>query len=370
MLKREPGRQSGTELSSMPPRPRIPRPTPHSHVVRIPLEGTMTTPTSDRLMQLITGAWAASIVGAGARHGVFTALESRPDDAKGIAARTGVSVRGAQALLDGLTGLGVLTLSGTTYRNTPEAAAFLVKGTPSDFGALAEVFLEEFGTWQKLPEAVKTGLPTAPYTADVSDNPFWHVLVTAIAPLSFPVARIAADRMALETAGPISWLDIGGGSGVWSAVWLGINSEAIGCQLDWPRVNTIGREFVGKFGVGNRFKTIDGDFHTADFGDKEYQYVIYSHIAHQESPAGNVAMFRKLRKALKPGGTLVVNDFVLNDDRTGHPFAMMFASQMLVATKDGFTYRQSDYRKWLAEAGFTSVEIVPTPTPATLVLAK
>jgi hypothetical protein len=73
---------------------------------------------------------------------------------------------------------------------------------------------------------------------------------------------------------------------------------------------------------------------------------------------------------VKPGGTLVVNDFVLNDDRTGHPFALMFASQMLVVTKNGFTYTQADFRSWLSDAGFTSVEIVPTPTPATIVFAK
>jgi hypothetical protein len=66
----------------------------------------------------------------------------------------------------------------------------------------------------------------------------------------------------------------------------------------------------------------------------------------------------------------LINDFVLNDDRTGHPFAMLFASQMLVVTKNGFTYRQSDYRNWLSEAGFKSVEIVQTPTPATLVFAS
>jgi hypothetical protein len=66
----------------------------------------------------------------------------------------------------------------------------------------------------------------------------------------------------------------------------------------------------------------------------------------------------------------VINDFVLNDDRTGHPFALMFASQMLVVSKDGFTYRQSDYRNWLTEAGFKSVDIVPTPTPSTLVFAS
>jgi ubiquinone/menaquinone biosynthesis C-methylase UbiE len=338
--------------------------------IQLRKETRMSGPTPEKVMQLITGAWAASILGTAAGHGLFTALEDNPDTAAGLAKRVGISPRGAQALLDGLTGLGLLTLRGGEYHNTPDASAFLVMGKPSYLGAMAEVFLNDFGTWQRLPESAKTGLPTAVSTTDVADNPFWHVLVTAIAPLSFPVARMMAERLGLATAGRVSWLDIGGGSGVWSAAWLGANNQAIGYQLDWPNVNAIAREFVAKFGVADRFKTIDGDFHTTDFGAATYDFAIYSHVAHQESPSDNIAIFRRLRKALKPGGTLVVNDFVLNDDRTGHPFAMLFASQMLVATKEGFTYRQSDYRTWLSEAGFASVEIVPTPTPATVVLAK
>ena len=327
-------------------------------------------PAPDKVMQLITGGWACSILGAAARHSIFTVLEGNPDTTENIAKKAGISFRGAQALLDGLTGLGLLTLSGGRYQNSPDASFFLVKGKPSYLGAMAEVFLGDFGTWQKLPEAVKTGLPTAPHTSEMADNPFWHELVPAIAALSFPVAQIAANRLGIAQAGAVSWLDVGGGSGVWSAVWLGANNQAKGFQLDWPNVNKIGRGFVAGFGVADRFQTIDGDFHTTDFGSENYDFAICAHIVHQEAPADNLAIFRKFRKALKPGGTLVINDFVLNDDRTGHPFAMMFASQMLVVTNNGFTYRQSDYRAWLGEAGFKSVEIVPTPTPSTLVFAR
>jgi ubiquinone/menaquinone biosynthesis C-methylase UbiE len=330
----------------------------------------MNQPTPDKVMQLITGGWAASVLGAAARHGVFTALEGHADTAEGVAKRTAISTRGAQAILDGLTGLGMLTLSSGRYENSAEASAFLVKGKPGYLGSLADVFLEDFDTWRRLPDAVKTGNPSAAQTADVADNPFWHVLVTAIAPLSFPVAQMAAERLRLADAGPISWLDVGGGSGVWSAVWLQVNRQATGYQLDWPHVNEIAREFVAQFGVGDRFKTIDGDFHVTDFGAATYDFAICSHIAHQEAPADNIAMFRRFRKALKPGGALLVNDFVLNDDRTGHPFAMLFASQMLVVTKNGFTYRQADYRSWLTEAGFTSIDIVPTGTPSTVVVAR
>ena len=118
--------------------------------------------------------------------------------------------------------------------------------------------------------------------------------------------------------------------------------EAKGFQLDWATVNQIAK----------------------------YDFAIYGHIAHQETPADNVEIFWKFRRAIKPGGTLVVNDFILNDDRTGHSMAMLFAAQMLLVTEGGFTWRQSDYRKWLGVAGFASVDIVPTPTPSTLVFAR
>jgi ubiquinone/menaquinone biosynthesis C-methylase UbiE len=321
-------------------------------------------------MQLITGGWAAAILGSAAKHRVFNALEDGGDDAKGVAKKAGISERGAQAVLDGLTGVGLLTLSKGRYQNTPESSAFMVKGKPAYLGGMAEVMTGSLTEWATLPEAVKTGNPTATQTAEMADNEFWHHLVPAIAALSFPVAQMAAERLGIAKAGSISWLDVGGGSGVWSAVWLSANKQAKGVQLDWPVVNKIAKGFVANFGVADRFETIDGDFHTVDFGSHQYDYAIYGHIAHQETPADNIEIFRKFRKALKRGGTLLINDFILTDERTGHPFAMMFPSQMLLVSKGGNAWRQSDYRKWLAEAGFESVDIVPTPSPATVVFAK
>ena len=330
---------------------------------------TMKGPSPEKVMQLISGGWAAAILGAAAKHGVFNALEKGADDAAGVAKKTGISARGAQAVLDGLTGLGLLLLSGGRYANSPESAQFLVKGKPSYLGGMAEVMTASLVDWSTLPEAVKIGAPTGSATAAVPDNEFWKILVPAIATMSFPVAQMAAEKLGLSKAGPVRWLDVGGGSGVWSAVFLGANKEAKGVQLDWPGVNKIAKDFVGGFGVGDRFSTIDGDFHTTDFGTG-YDYAIYAHIAHQEAPADNVAIFKKFRKALKPGGTLLVNDFVLADDRTGHPFAMMFSSQMLLVSKGGAAWRQADYRKWLTEAGFSSIELMPTPGPATVVFAR
>jgi ubiquinone/menaquinone biosynthesis C-methylase UbiE len=324
--------------------------------------------TPDKVMQIITGGWASAILGAAARHRVFDALEAGTTDVDGVASRAGISARGAQAILDGLAGLGLITNTNGTYRNTPEASAFLTSDKPSYLGPMAEVMTDGLTDWAKLPEAVKTGSPSAAASADVPQNPFWEQLTPAIATLSYPVAQLAADRLGIAKAGAIRWLDVGGGSGVWSAVWLRANPRAHGVQLDWPNVNRLARPFVAKHGVGDRFSTIDGNFHDADFGTTEYEFAIFSHIAHQETPEENVALYKKFHRALKPGGTLVINDFVLDEQRNGHPFAMLFASQMVLVSKGGLTWRQPDYRQWLSDAGFTSVEIVPTPTPSTLVL--
>ena len=326
--------------------------------------------TPDKVMQLITGGWASAILGAAARHRVFDALEAGTTDVDGVAARTGISTRGAQAVLDGLAGLGLITNTNGTYRNTPEASAFLTSGKPAYLGPMAEVMCDGLTDWAKLPDAVKTGAPAAAAGADVPENPFWEQLTPAIATLSYPVAQLAAERLGIAKAGAIKWLDVGGGSGVWSAVWLRANPRAHGVQLDWPNVNRLAKQFVAKHDVGDRFSTIDGDFHDADFGTAEYEFAIFSHIAHQEPPDENVALYRKFHRALKPGGTLIVNDFVLDDQRNGHPFAMLFASQMVLVTKGGLTWRRGDYRQWLAQAGFTTVEFVDTHTPSTLVLGK
>ena len=162
---------------------------------------------------------------------------------------------------------------------------------------------------------------------------------------------------------------IRGGSGVYSAVWLGMNPRARSTQVDWANVNRIAREFVGRHGVADRFRTVDGDFHEVDLGSGEYDIALYSHIAHQESPAENIGMFRRLRTALKPGGTLLISDFVVDDDRSGPPFPLIFRSEMLLRTRAGATWRRADYEAWLREAGFGRIDFEPTPSPATLVYA-
>jgi len=325
--------------------------------------------TPEKIMQLTGGTQAAALLGTAVQYEVFTRLEAGAMTADEVAKAAKISLRGAKALLDGVLALGLVTLTGGKYANAPEASTFLVEGKPTSLTGLARVALAGIPNWARLPDAVASGAPVMPESTETKDLAFWSLLVPAIAPLAVPAAQAVAARLDVARRGPLSLLDIGGGSGIFSAILLGANREARATQVDWPTVNAIARGFVAKFGVGERFHTVDGDIHTADWGTG-HDVAIYSNIAHQESPAQNIEAFRKFRAALNVGGTLVVSDFVVKDDRSGPPHALLFHTQMLVASREGSTWREADYRAWLTEAGFKQVSFEPTQGPSTLIYAS
>ncbi len=324
----------------------------------------------DKIMQYVRGHWAAATLSAAVAHSIFTHLESGRATPEAIAKGGGLSLRGVEALLDALVGMALVERTGDGYRNTREASAYLVEGKPGYLGAIARRSLHDLDAWKTLPEAVRAGGAGERAFPTDGDDPRWKEQVAFLAPLAVPPAEAAVRRLGFTRAGARAVLDVGGGSGIFTTVLLRANPAARATQVDFPSVNAFAKRFVAALGVGDRFQTIDGDYHEVELGEAAYDVVVLSHVSHLEGRAGNAALFPRLRRALKPGGTLVINDFVVDDGREGPSGALLFHVHALLYSREGATYRMSDYRTWLGEAGFIEIGAEPAPGGMTLIFAQ
>jgi hypothetical protein len=294
-------------------------------------------------------------------------LAEGPCSAGELASRAGISERGAQALLDMLVAIEACVVEAGVYRNGPLADAFLVPGRPGYVGdEEAAQFHAMYAQWGKLAEIVRTGHPGH----DI-DSPemlaFWSVLTPGIGRRHRPVAEEGVRWLGLTEGAP-SLLDVGGGAALYSLALLRQNERARATQLDWPHINRIARDEIENAGLSGRFSTIDGDFRTTEAGGP-YDVAVLSNIVHQESQASATALMKKLHGVLRPGGRLLVSEFVVDDGRRSPPFSLFFNLNLLMATPEGRSYERKDIARLFREAGFGEPTFRAVGPIATLAVA-
>jgi hypothetical protein len=114
---------------------------------------------------------------------------------------------------------------------------------------------------------------------------------------------------------------------------------------------------------------VKGDF-TRDLLGDGFDLVFMSAIVHSNSAGENRDLIRRAAAALTPCGQLVVQEFIVDEERTGPPFAVLFALNMLVGTAAGDTYTESEVRQWMGEAGISSVTRKDMPFGTTLIVGR
>jgi ubiquinone/menaquinone biosynthesis C-methylase UbiE len=322
--------------------------------------------TPERIYQL---AWAYApplILEAAIRHRVFDVLDGGPQSLGEISQATGASERGLAAILNCLVGLEFLTKDGDKYAVTPESSTFLVTTKPSFQGGIIRHTSEHLlPKWLSLTEVVATGRPAQSVNQQGPGSDFFEKFVTDIFPMSYHVAQELAAHLEL---GEASVLDLAAGSGVWG---IALAQSSIGVHVtsvDWPGVLPVTRKTVARFGLFDRFTFVEGDLQQADFG-AGHDIATLGHILHSEGVERSKELLAKTHKALAPGGTIAIAEFLVNADRTGPVQGLIFAINMLVNTDSGGTYSFEEISAWLLEAGFTDPRTLATHGPSPLILA-
>lgn len=323
------------------------------------------------IMADLTGVWRSRTLVAGVELDVFSRIAAGKRTAKEIAEAAGASQRGMSSLLDALTAIGYLSKAGARYSLSPISAAFLLPGGKDYEGAMAHALSLTWDAWKNLTDAVKSGRPAETVNVAEKGKQFFPKLVASIFPGNFAASAVAVSRFPEKERRKIRRiLDVAAGSGAWSLAFARAIPEARVTTVDFPEMTPITREFAGKLGVAARYDYLEGDLRKVDFGHDAYDLAILGHIFHSEGETHGKQLLAKCHAALRPGGKLLMAEYVPNDERTGPAMPLLFGLNMLLQTEEGAVFTLREYRAWLKAAGFRKVETIPVPPPSTVILAS
>ncbi|TBR17225.1 methyltransferase domain-containing protein, partial [bacterium] len=305
----------------------------------------------DGIVETIMGYRKAKVLMVAAQLDCFTRLE-RPATAAQAARALRVDGRGAEILLDALVAMRLLDKAGGVYRNTALSREFLVRGRPRFMGENLRYQELIWDAWSDLEGAVRRGRPGRPLGHWLRrEKGFVRDYIRGMDNIARAPARQIAGLLDLRAAR--SLLDVGGGPGTYARTLLRQNPRLKAAILDLPGTLRVAREFAAREpDLADRLVLRPGDYKKASFGTAAHDAVLMSHITHDEGPDVNRLLFRKAFRALRPGGTLVVHDFMVSDDRASPLFGALFSVHMLAYTARGRTYTAREYKEWLREAGF------------------
>ncbi len=324
----------------------------------------------ERIVSMASAFYESCVLFAASDLGVFRQLGGSGEaDAKTLAAECGLDLRAARLLLDACVALGLLEKTEDRYRNSPETQTFLVPGSPADLSQAIKYNRDVYGAWGKLVELARTGKPVEPPSLHLGENPErTRTFVLAMHGRALGLGQEVIPH--LDLAGRRKLLDIGGGPGTYSMLIARAFPQIECLVLDLPEVVRIASDLIAAAGLGDRVKTMAGDYHETALPPGCDAAILFG-VLHQEEPAAIRDLLRRAHEALFPGGTIYILDMMTDATHTRPKFSALFALNMALTTEHGWVFSDEELKGWLAEAGFSgfACRILPPPLPYWLVSA-
>jgi hypothetical protein len=321
----------------------------------------------ERIFNLGFGYWGARALLSAVELGVFTELARGPLDAPQLAARLSLHRRGIRDFLDALVALGMLERDKGTYSNTAESDLFLDRAKPTYMGGLFEMAgARLWASWGSLTEALRIGgLPRtagqdgSPFDKLYSDPAGLRQFLSAMTGISLGIARAIAARFSWSEYK--TFADIGCAQGALPVQVALAHPHLAGIGFDLPVVGPVFSEYASSFGVSQRLSFQAGNF----FEDPlpRADVLVMGHILHDWDLETKRMLLRKAYLALPKGGSLIVYEALIDDQRRSNSFGLLMSLNMLLETPGGFDYTGADCCRWMWDAGFryTTVEHLTGP---------
>jgi C-methyltransferase len=289
---------------------------------------------------------------------VWASIAAGHRTAEEIALAAGADPGGIRRLLDALTVMKLLEKEDAGYRLPTWVEYYLLPGKPTYLGD----FVLEWLAWEKhgwLAEAIRTGkrpiIPDVTHAESVAHFiPFYAI--RALAPQRY-IQRYDGYWQALqvEPREGLQVLDLACGAGI---ATLALAKQHPGVRVvlqDWPAMLGIALEAARKLGVEQQITMLPGDMFSLDYGQDKFDIARLGFVTYFFGSDDLVKLFRRVFRALAPGGMLVIEAPLSDEGHREKEEAVLDGPWLFAVSARGDVYSFSDYKGFLEQAGFDSV---------------
>ena len=270
-----------------------------------------------------------------------------------------------RALLTACVALGLLAKDGDRYANAPASETYLVRTSPAYFGDYFrfQVSRQIYPTLLHLDAALRG--ERVDFYGTLRDPHEARAFTRAQHSGSLGPARVVANLV--DLAGARRLLDVAGGSGAFSIVLCERAPALRATIIDFPTVADAGRDLVRDRGLAARITFLEGDAREIAWpGDNDLVLMSYLLSAVSESSAHE--LLGKAFEALRPGGRLLVHDFMVDDDETGPPLAALWLLNAVTIDADVAALRPAWMSAAARRARFEEPQLAPVVPGTTRLL--
>ena len=297
---------------------------------------------------------------------IFTNVDESGTTNNQIANNLHLDEHACERLLNALVSLGFLKKQNHLFFNTAESFTFLSKKSSDYLGGLMHSN-QLWKTWSNLTQVVKTGISAHPEEINERGEEWLFPFINA---MHDRAKKQAPQQLAnIDLSEIKSILDIGGGSGAYSMEFVTKKPEVETTVFDLPNVVPMTKKFLEKEGFSGKIKTLAGDYTTDDL-PKGFDLVFLSAIIHSNSLEINRDLIKKCFNSLNKNGKIVIQDWIMNNDRTQPISGAIFAINMLVGTESGDCFTEQEVTGMLNAAGFKNISIIEFETGLSQMIAQ
>lgn len=335
-------------------------------------EPVRAVPPHAQLIQMFTASWVSAVVYAAAKLALADHLSAGPRNAEELAGPTGTHAPSLHRLMRTLAGLGILTeRESQRFALTPLGEA-LRTGAPGSARATVLAFGSPafWRSWEGMVHAVQTGetgfekMSGIGLFAHLARHPeeasYFSQAMVGFHGHEPPAVAAAYDFSRFATI-----VDVGGATGNMLAAILSRHAAPRGVLFDRPHVVTDAPALLSSKGIADRVTIEAGDFfQTVPAGGDAY---VLSHIIHDWNEDQCLTILGHCRKAMRPGGRLLIVETVLPPGDTPHQGKVQ--DMVMLVVPGGQERTEAEYQVLLRKAGFKLTGVVPTDSVVSVVEA-